>query len=156
MRTNLGWAAKYADGRVIKEYPNLKDILFKGGEKYVDKDGETPIATLGAWSGYKLDAGMPVTFMVGWNGVNLVNGSICLEGKWKPAMPGIMPKKLIYYRVMKAILNGGVGVQCCHYVGYECSDHAIKVCVPDDGSKPSVEIDQAAADSAKSQGVKIG
>jgi hypothetical protein len=157
MRTRLGWVAKYADGRIIKQYPSLRDLMFRGAEKYIDAQGlETPIATLGAWDNYKLDRGLPVTFMVGWSGVNLVNGALCLEGKWKPAMPGTLPKKLIYYRVMRATMNGGAGTQCWHYVGYECNDHAIKVCIPDDGSKPSVEIDQVAADSAKPQGVKIG
>jgi hypothetical protein len=156
MRTKLGWVAKYADGRVIKQYPTLRDVLFRGAEKYVDNDCETPIAFLGAWSNYKLDQNLPLTFMVGNNGVNLVNGNICLEGKWKPAMFNTRPKKLIYYRVMRASINGGAASQCCHYVGYECSDHAIKICIPDDGSKPSVEIDQVAADSAKLQGVKVG
>jgi hypothetical protein len=157
MRTKLGWVAKYTDGRIIKQYPSIKDILFHGAEKYVDANGEeTPIKALGDWNNYKLDRGLPVTFMVGWSGVNLVNGALCIEGKWKPAMAGVMPKKLIYYRVMRATMNGGAGTQCWHYVGYECNDHAIKVCIPDDGSKPSVEIDQVAADSAKAQGVKIG
>ena len=157
MKTRLGWVAKYAGGRIIKQYPSLKDILFHGAEKYIDAKGEeAPIAVMGDWSNYKLDRNLPSTFMVGWTGVNLANGAICLEGKWNPAMPGTLPKKLIYYRVMRATLNGGTRQQCWHYVGYECSDHAIKLCIPDNGSKPSVELDQVATDSAKNHGVRIG
>jgi hypothetical protein len=157
MKTKMGWVAKYTDGRVIKQHPGFTDILFHGAEKYIDAKGEeAPIAVLGTWNNYKLDRGLPETFMVGKSGVNLVNGAICLEGEWKPAMPGVMPKKLIYYRVMRASMNGGTGLQCWHYIGYECNDHAIKICIPDDGSKPSMEIDQLAADSARPQGVKIG
>ena len=153
MITNLGWVAVYSPsirpfkpvGHIIKQYYEVDGIEF-----------ETPISSLGAWFNYKLDRNMPVLFLVGRNGVNLLNGDICLEGSWKPAMPGMLPKKLIYYRVMRATLNGGIGRQCWHYIGYECDDHALKIRIPDDTGTPSVELDQIAANSAKPQGVRIG
>ena len=135
METKLGWYAVFIDGRTVSQYPK--------------KGVETPIAFLGKWDNFRLSLNSLETgsnlikkFMVGKSGVNAVDGSLCLAGKWYPAMPGTIPMKLIYYRKMSASLNGGAGIHCQHYVGYEQDTSegkiTIQLCVPDDGGKPSV------------------
>ena len=135
METKLGWYAVFIDGRTISQYPK--------------KGVETPIVFLGKWENYRLSlndsemgSNLIKRFMVGKSGVNAVDGSLCLAGKWYPAMPGTIPMKLIYYRKMRAGLNSGKEIQCLHYVGYEQDTTegkmTIQLCVPDDGGKPSV------------------
>lgn len=141
MKTNLGWIAVYPSsvrpfhplGRLVRQY------------SVVDNEPvETPIASLGAWLDYKLDQNLPLLFMLDNKrvGINLVDGSICIDGKWMPAMPGTRPMKLIYYRVHRASANGGVGMQVWHHIGYECHDHRLIIQAPDDGNKPTIKIER--------------
>lgn len=124
MRANLSWVAIYADKRQIQQHPS--------------PETETNIAALGEWHNFYLERNLPMCFFVGNNGIDLINGALCLEGKWYPPPPGCQPVKLIYYRIRRASLNGGAGQQCWHLFGYQdISGAVVKLQVPDDGSKPA-------------------
>jgi hypothetical protein len=127
VKTKLGWTAKYVE-KEIKQYPFLQP--------------ETNIGVLGNWDNFKLSQNLPLIFSVGSSGVNLVNGNICLDGRWYPSPPNTRPQKLIYYRIHAASINGGADMTVNHFVGYECFDHSLKVCVPDNGDTPTINIER--------------